>query len=73
MFRKPYHFCPPKKPEMCGPSSDPNKKLWLNQNFVAGMVSEYSHIRSMPHDDCFFSVNGHTIHFDEWRHIESPF
>ncbi|KAL3816255.1 hypothetical protein ACHAXA_000194 [Cyclostephanos tholiformis] len=37
MYRKPYHFCPPKKPEMCGPGSDPNKKLWLNQNFVAGM------------------------------------
>lgn len=39
MFRKPYHLCPPKKPEMCGPGSNPNKKLWLNQNFVAGLVS----------------------------------
>ena len=36
MFRKPYHLCPPKSPEKCGPSSDPNDKIWLNQNSVAG-------------------------------------
>lgn len=39
MFRKPYHLCPPKQPEKCGPGADPNKKLWLNQNYVAGLVS----------------------------------
>ena len=38
MFRKPYHLCPPKQPEKCGPGADPKKKLWLNQNFVAGLV-----------------------------------
>ena len=39
MFRKPYHLCPPKQPEKCGPGADPKKKLWLNQNYVAGLVS----------------------------------
>jgi len=37
MFRKPYHFCSPKKPEMCGPKSDPKKKIWLNQNHMLGI------------------------------------
>jgi hypothetical protein len=44
MFRKPYHLCPPKKlvredgiTPYCGPKSDPTKKLWLNQNFVASI------------------------------------
>mmetsp|Transcript_47602 Transcript_47602/g.101156 ORF Transcript_47602/g.101156 Transcript_47602/m.101156 type:complete len:666 (-) Transcript_47602:73-2070(-) len=37
MFRKPYHLCPPKHPEKCGPGSDPNSKVWLNQNSVAGV------------------------------------
>ncbi|KAL9188178.1 hypothetical protein ACHAXT_006556 [Thalassiosira profunda] len=37
MFRKPYHFCPPKHPEKCGPESNPNDKVWMNQNSVAGM------------------------------------
>ena len=44
MYRKPYHICPPKKlvredgiTPYCGPMSDPTKKLWLNQNFVAGI------------------------------------
>ena len=44
MYRKPYHMCPPKKlvredgiTPYCGPMSDPTKKLWLNQNFVAGI------------------------------------
>jgi hypothetical protein len=38
MFRKPYHMCPPKHPERCGPESDPNEKVWMNQNTVAGMT-----------------------------------
>ena len=37
MFRKPYHFCSPRKPEMCGPKSDPKKKIWLNQNHMLGI------------------------------------
>lgn len=37
MFRKPYHFCSPRKPEMCGPKSDPKNKIWLNQNHMLGI------------------------------------
>ncbi|KAL7539719.1 hypothetical protein ACHAXR_010507, partial [Thalassiosira sp. AJA248-18] len=38
MFRKPYHLCPPKHPEKCGPGSDFHKdKIWMNQNTVAGI------------------------------------
>jgi len=37
MFRKPYHLCPPDKPNMCGPDSNPNKTIWMNQNTVAGV------------------------------------
>ena len=37
MFRKPYHLCPPKHPEKCGPGSNPNDKIWLNQNSVGGV------------------------------------
>ena len=37
MFRKPYHLCPPKHPEKCGPDADPNEKVWMNQNSVAGI------------------------------------
>ncbi|KAL7490342.1 hypothetical protein ACHAW6_016164 [Cyclotella cf. meneghiniana] len=37
MYRKPYHLCPPKFPEKCGPASDPNQKIWMNQNNVAGV------------------------------------
>ena len=37
MFRKPYHLCPPKHPEKCGPNSNPNEKVWMNQNTVAGV------------------------------------
>lgn len=37
MFRKPYHLCPPKHPEKCGPESDPHSKVWMNQNSVAGV------------------------------------
>lgn len=37
MYRKPYHLCPPKTPERCGPDSDPNEKIWLNQNSMIGV------------------------------------
>eukprot|EP00804_Cyclotella_cryptica_P026423 CCRYP_008091-RB/>CCRYP_008091-RB protein AED:0.18 eAED:0.18 QI:165/1/1/1/0.83/0.71/7/1818/557 len=37
MYRKPYHLCPPKFPERCGPTSDPDQKIWMNQNNVAGV------------------------------------
>lgn len=37
MFRKPYHLCPPKHPEKCGPGSDPDAKIWMNQNSMAGV------------------------------------
>jgi len=37
MFRKPYHLCPPNHPERCGPGSDPNNKIWLNQNSLVGV------------------------------------
>ena len=37
MYRKPYHLCPPRQPERCGPHSDPGKAIWMNQNTVAGM------------------------------------
>jgi hypothetical protein len=37
MYRKPYHLCPPKFPEKCGQASDPDQKIWLNQNNVAGV------------------------------------
>lgn len=36
MYRKPYHLCPPKNPERCGPGSDPNNKIWMNQNSMIG-------------------------------------
>ena len=36
MYRKPYHLCPPKHPEKCGADSDPNNKIWLNQNTMVG-------------------------------------
>ncbi len=59
MFRKPYHLCPPKQPEKCGPGADPKKKLWLNQNYVAGLVSTVVFvlihlIRSSRDDGLFF-------------------
>jgi hypothetical protein len=58
MFRKPYHLCPPKQPEKCGPGSDPKKKLWLNQNFIAGMVSvifvRFLRVRRLVMMDYFF-------------------
>lgn len=34
MMRKPYHFCPRKHPERCGPGTD---VLWLNHNNIAGV------------------------------------
>ncbi|KAL7436802.1 hypothetical protein ACHAXM_005760 [Skeletonema potamos] len=34
MMRKPYHFCPPKHPERCGPGTD---TLWTNHNNLAGV------------------------------------
>lgn len=37
MFRKPYHLCPPMQPEKCGPTSDPSKVIWMNQNTVLGV------------------------------------
>jgi len=36
MFRKPYHLCPPKNPERCGPESNPFEKIWMNQNSLIG-------------------------------------
>jgi len=55
MFRKPYHLCPPKHPEKCGPESDPNDKIWLNQNSVAG-VSLYEFFTDMEWKDWAESV-----------------
>ncbi len=34
MMRKPYHFCPPKHPERCGPGTS---TLWMNHNYIAGV------------------------------------
>eukprot|EP00986_Skeletonema_menzelii_P019901 scaffold29536_cov160-Skeletonema_menzelii.AAC.2 len=34
MMRKPYHFCPPKHPERCGPGTD---TLWMNHNNMVGL------------------------------------
>lgn len=34
MFRKPYHFCPPKHPERCGQGTN---TVWMNHNNMMGL------------------------------------
>lgn len=55
MFRKPYHLCPPKQPERCGPTSDPNVKKWMNQNNLIG-VKLLNFITTFPWVDWAESV-----------------
>ena len=55
MFRKPYHLCPPSHPEKCGPESNPNDKIWMNQNSVAG-VPLLKFLTTMEYNDWAESV-----------------
>ena len=55
MYRKPYHLCPPKSPEKCGPKSDPQQKVWLNQNSLRG-ISFLTFLSSFEWNDWAESV-----------------